>query len=132
MSIESNKQLVRDSLGAVSNGDTEKFLASLADDITWTFFGSHIFARTFEGKDDLLSGLHAGIAEVLDGGIKLHINSLTAEGDTVVVEAKGEARSKSGQDYNNDYCMVVTIADGKVKKVREYLDTELVTSVFGK
>ena len=132
MSTESNKQLVRDTWGAVSNGDTDKFLAALADDITWTFFGSHTFAGTFKGKDELLTGLFAGIGDVLDGGIKVHINSLTAEGDTVVVEAKGEARSKSGQDYNNDYCMVVTIADGKVKKVREYLDTELVTSVFGK
>jgi ketosteroid isomerase-like protein len=57
---------------------------------------------------------------------------MTAEDDRVVIEAKGRARSKSGADYNNDYCIVITVAHNKIRHVREYLDSELVTSVFGK
>jgi len=132
MSIESNKQLVRDTWDAVGAGDMDKFLAGLADDVTWTFFGSHRFAGTFKGKDDLLQRLFAPIGDVLDGGISVKIKSMTAEGDRVVIEAKGQARSKSGKAYNNDYCMVVTIADNKIKNVNEHLDSELVTAVFGK
>ncbi|MGR8918696.1 MAG: nuclear transport factor 2 family protein [Gammaproteobacteria bacterium] len=132
MSTESNKQLVRDTWGAVSAGDIDTFMNNLADDISWTFFGSHRFAGTFNGKEELANKLFAPIGDVLEDGIKVELLSLTADGDRVAVEAKGNARSKAGKDYNNDYCMIVTCADGKVKAVREYLDSELVTDVFGK
>ena len=132
MGIESNKQLVRDTWGAVTDGKIELFLDGLADDVSWTFFGSHRFAGTFNGKNDLVKRLFAPLGDVLEEGISVNINSMTAEDDRVVIEAKGKARSKSGQDYNNDYCIVVTIANAKIQHVREYLDSELVTTVFGK
>jgi ketosteroid isomerase-like protein len=34
--------------------------------------------------------------------------------------------------YNNKYCLVIAVTDGKIAQVREYLDSELVTAVFGK
>ena len=43
-----------------------------------------------------------------------------------------EARSKAGLDYNNDYCLAFDIVAGKIQHVREYLDSELVTKVFGR
>lgn len=132
MSAAANKQLVHDTWNAVTDGNIDKFLGNLADDVTWTFFGSHRFAGTFRGKNELLEKLFAPLGDVLEDGIKVTINSTTAEDDRVVIELKGRARSKSGEDYNNDYCIVVTVADGKIRHVREYLDTELVTSVFGR
>lgn len=131
MGVEENKQLVRDTWGAVSKGDVEGFMARLADDVTWTFFGSHRFAGTFCGKDELVAKLFAPLGEVLADGIKVHIDTLTAEGERVVLEARGEAQTKDGRAYNNSYCIVVTLRDGKVSQVREYLDAELVTRVFG-
>lgn len=130
--IKSSKEIVEDVLDAVTNGDAEKLLRNLADDVTWTFFGSHRFAGTFKGKDELMSGLFAVIGEVLEDGIKVRVNSIIVDESRVVVEAKGQARSKAGLDYNNDYCLVFDVAAGKVQHVREYLDSELVTSVFGR
>ena len=69
---------------------------------------------------------------VLDGGLSITINSITAEDDRVIIEVKGKSKSKAGLDYNNDYCIVVIVANGRIQHVREYLDTELVTSVFGR
>lgn len=132
MTIEANKQLVRDTWGAVSAGDVDGFMRRLADDVTWTFFGTHRFAGTFKGRDELVKQLFAPLGAELADGIKVHIDSLTAEGDRVVMEARGEALTKSGQSYNNNYCIVVTLREGKVAQVREYLDSELVTAVFGK
>jgi len=34
--------------------------------------------------------------------------------------------------YNNTYCNVYRIADGKIRQLTEYLDTELVTTAFGR
>ena len=79
MSVDENKQLVRDTRGAVSKGDVEAFMARRADDLSWTFFGSHRFAGTLRGKDELVAKLFAPLAEVLADGIKVHIDTLTAE-----------------------------------------------------
>ena len=66
-----------------------------------------------------------------DGGIELRPQNIVAEGDHVVVEAQGKARTKSGQDYNNTYCFVYRLAGGKIVEGHEYMDTELVTRVLG-
>ena len=132
MAVVENKKLVADAWQAVSDGDVDSFLNALADDVSWTFFGTHRFAGTFSGKQSLLADLFGPLHDVLDGGIKVKINTITAEEDRVIIEVKGEAKSKSGEPYNNDYCIVVTCRDGKISEVREYLDSELVTTVFGK
>ena len=132
MSTAANKELVKNAWDAVSRGDVDAFMNALADEVTWTFFGTHRFAGTFRGKEELVAKLFTPLGEVLDGGIHVRIDTLTAEDDRVVIEAKGSAKAKSGQRYDNDYCIVVTVADGKIRHVREYLDSELVTSVFGR
>lgn len=132
MSTAANKKLVQQAWNAISAGDVDSFMAALADDVTWTFFGSHRFAGTFRGKNELVAKLFSPLGEVLEDGIKVRIDSITAEDDRVVIEAKGSARSKSGKAYDNDYCIVITLGDGKIRQVREYLDSELVTSVFGR
>jgi ketosteroid isomerase-like protein len=132
MAEEENKRLVLDTWAAISRGDIETFMRNLADDVAWTFFGTHRFAGTLRGKEELVAKLFAPLGEVLRDGIKVHVDSVTAEGERVVVEARGEAMTKSGQPYNNSYCLVTTVRDGKISRVREYLDSELVTAVFGK
>lgn len=126
-----NREIVQAALDAVTRGDIDALMNTLADDVKWTFFGSHRFAGTFHGKDALLTGLFAVIGEVLEDGIRLDVRSISADGERVVVEAKGRARSKQGLEYNNDYCLVFDLADGRIRHVREYLDTALVTRVFG-
>jgi ketosteroid isomerase-like protein len=44
----------------------------------------------------------------------------------------GQATTKAGKPYNNTYCMVFRIANGKVQELTEYCDTELITAAFGK
>ena len=129
---QSSTKIVEALIDAIANSDAEKLLSTLADDVTWTFFGSHRFAGTFKGKDELMNGLFAVIGDVLEDGIKLHVSSIVADGSRVIVEGKGQARSKAGLDYNNDYCRAFDIEAGKIQHVREYLDSELVTKVFGR
>lgn len=132
MNTDANKQLVTATWGAINKGDIEGFMNNLADDVTWTFYGSHRFAGTLKGKDELVAKLFAPLGEVLEGGIKVHIDTVIAEGDWVVLESHGEAIAKSGKRYDNRYCVVITLRDRKIAQIREYLDTELVTAVFGK
>jgi uncharacterized protein len=48
---------------------------------------------------------------------------VTAEGDRVAVEAESHAKMKSGKLYQNKYHFLLTIRDGKIQGVKEYLDT---------
>jgi enamine deaminase RidA (YjgF/YER057c/UK114 family) len=56
---------------------------------------------------------------------------IIAEGDHVVVEGRGCVTTKAGLPYNNSYCWIYRIAEGKIKEITEYLDTELVTAALG-
>ena len=55
-----------------------------------------------------------------------------AEDDRVVALTSGKAETVDGQPYNNKYCHVIRIQHGRFVEVIEYLDTELVTEVFGR
>lgn len=39
--------------------------------------------------------------------------------------------TKAGVPYNNTYCFVFRLADGKVREVTEYMDTALVAAALG-
>ena len=132
MGTQENKQLVKDAWASVSNGDAAGFFSRLADDVTWTFFGTHRFAGTLRGKQEVIDKLFTPLGDVLADGIKVHIDTFTAEDDRVIIESRGEAKSKTGQRYDNFYCIVITVRAGEIAAIREYLDTELVTAVFGK
>jgi len=56
---------------------------------------------------------------------------MVAEGDYVVVQVRGEAETKDGRPYNNSYCHVFKVRDGKIREVTEYFDTELTSRVLG-
>jgi ketosteroid isomerase-like protein len=131
MSAEDNKKLVREAYEAVSRGDVDGFLGRMSDDVRWVMTGTHRFAKTFIGKPDILENLFAPLGDKLADGIKLQLDTVIAEGDRVVVEARGTSATRSGGSYNNIYCNVLTVRGGKIVEVHEYLDTELVTKVFG-
>ncbi len=131
MSAEKNKQIVVDAYSAVNRGDIETYLSCLADDVQYTFFGSHRFGRTFTGKQDLIENLFIPIAEHLDGGIKIHITNVISEADQVVLEVQGEAVTKQGNPYNNLYCLIIKLKANKISVIREYMDTDLTKSIFG-
>ena len=94
--------------------------------------GQYSWSRTFKGRD--------AITERPDGtcsfdacGTVAHGRAINfiAEGDTVVVEAKGDNVTKTGVRYDNDYCMVWRLENGKVKEIKEYCDSALVERVLG-
>ncbi len=48
---------------------------------------------------------------------------LIADGDHVVVEARGDMMTKAGVRYDNDYCLVYRLECGKIVEIREYCDS---------
>ena len=67
----------------------------------------------------------------LRAGISSRIDRLVSEGDVVVAETSGTAETLDGVAYNNTYCQIFTIRDGRISQVKEYFDTALTDTVFG-
>jgi uncharacterized protein len=44
---------------------------------------------------------------------------------------RGDNVTKAGKPYNNEYCFVFRLSDGKIREVKEYADTALVDAVLG-
>jgi ketosteroid isomerase-like protein len=123
---EQNKEIVRRAIAAISRGDLEGFMGEAADDVTLSVMGSAF--SPMQGKQKVLKGLRNALAARLENGgaIVMTIENLIAEGDYVAEQSHGKARTKDGKDYNNTYCRVWRITDGKIRMMQEYLDTELV------
>ena len=131
MGIAQNKQVVLDFYEAGARGDMDTCFALLADDVTWTNIGTTKFSGTYVGKQALAEELLGPLFSQLKAGIASRIERLTAEGDIVVAQTSGTAETTDGIPYNNTYCQVITIRDGRIAAVTEYMDTALIDSVFG-
>jgi ketosteroid isomerase-like protein len=131
MGLAENKQVVRTFFDAGNRGDLESCLRLMADDVTWTNIGSTKYSGTFAGKEALVADLLGPLFDQLATGIASTLEGVIAESDLVVVQSRGRAETKDGRPYNNTYCHVFRINDGKISEVTEYFDTALTNSVFG-
>ncbi len=136
MSAATNKKLMQDIFAAAANPDPAArdralFVASLADDARWIVTGQYSWSRTFAGKEQILGDLHGHVRSRLVDRTRTVAHRFIAEGDVVVVEARGDNVTREGVRYDNDYCLVFRLEDGKIKEVREYCDSILTEKVLG-
>lgn len=127
MSVESNKQVIRDFFAALSNGNPDRLRELMHSDIAWTLIGNTPLSKTYRGHAGVEQGLLAAVGKVIDtrAGVALAIIEMIAEGDKVVCRAQGTVTGKHGP-YNNTYCHVFTVREGQIVEDIEYLDTLLI------
>lgn len=103
---------------------------AFADDVRYIVPGAMPVSGTYRGKEQIMT-MWLGFFERLES-IRLHPLEMIAEGNTVVVRAQGEGRTKSGRDYNNLYVFFFRIEREKITEVLEFPDTAYAETVaFG-
>ena len=127
----SNKRRVEEFFTLSNAGETDACFALFSDDLVWTDMGTSRFAGTYRGKHAVMTQLLGPLFASLEGGITMEIEDMIGEGDKVVVQARGSAKTRDGQEYNNVYCQVFTLRDNKIIEVVEYCDTALIQQVLG-
>jgi ketosteroid isomerase-like protein len=127
MRMEDNKERMTRAVA-----DFETFIDLIADDVVWTIAGSTPFSRTYRDKATLLAKVLRPLLALIDGPFRATITRMLADGDHVVVEARGANLLRDGRRYDNSYCWVVRFANGKIAELTEYLDTALVMKTFGR
>ena len=124
MSTQDNVQTVKDFWAAAGRGDLDGLLALIAEDIEWIFPGTDWpLAGTWRG--------HAGVQELLTSHIdQIEITStetreFIAQGDRVLVVGVAHGKMKStNKTFEDHFVFAMTVRDGKVTYIREYIDTQ--------
>jgi ketosteroid isomerase-like protein len=114
----------------LADGNGQPFMDALADDARWTVIGSSPWSRTYEGKRAIIDELMRPLFRQFANQYTARAIRVIAEDDMVVVEARGQVTTKSGKPYNQTYCYVFRLADGRVRELTEYLDTDLVNQTL--
>lgn len=131
MSETENKQLLANIFAELSQGNSRPFVESMADDIRWTVMGTTPWSKTYSGKQSVLTDLFGQLRARLADRYRATAQLILAEGDRVVVQARGQSTAKNGTPYNNEYCFIYRIYEGQIHEVTEYLDTQLLMSALG-
>ncbi len=127
-STADNKQVVEQFFSCLSSGDVEGFVALYHPRGSLWTSGNTLMSGTY--SRDQIAAFGGDIFDAFPQGLAFSIVGMTAEGDRVAVEAESKGEHSSGQLYHNFYHFLFEFRDGKVYRLKEYMDTEKVTDVL--
>jgi ketosteroid isomerase-like protein len=120
---QANKAVVSRFIDVFSSGDVPALIAMMTDDSTWWVSGRIDGLSGTYPRDEFARLVEGAKAAYKTGALKITPSGMVAEGDKVAVEAESWAETVDGRVYNNYYHWLVTVRDGKIAAVKEYMDT---------
>lgn len=128
---ETNRALMTKAFDGLSRGDPAHFMPLFAENIEWRVMGSSAWSKHVTGLEAVQRDLVAPLFARFAGPYLTIPELILADGDRVVVLAKGDAETHEGARYDNDYCFVFRLEEGRIVEVREYMDTKLADAALG-
>jgi uncharacterized protein (TIGR02246 family) len=125
-----NKQLLQDAFAALARGDGSRFTGLFADDFTWTITGTTPWSGSYSGRQAVWRELLNPLLAQFAGPYTNRAVRFVAEDDLVVVECRGHVETTTGKTYANSYCYVCRFADGRLRELVEYMDTDHLMQVL--
>src|SRR6202050_5887148 len=127
MTIEKNVQIVKDFFAEIVSYNEQDLLALVTEDIEWIMPGEDWpLAGTYRGHAELAAVLKKASKEV---EMKYPTPpEFVAQGDRVLVI--GVATGKiyaTNKPYRDEWAFDITIREGKVSHIKEYIDTQALT-----
>jgi len=117
----------------LSSGDLERLRDLFHEDAVW-----QVQVKGIAGE-----GSHRGRKEIVDeflapvrgmfkpGEPKINVTSIASKGSLVIGESTGRGTFTDGRPYENLYAWAIEIKDGKVHRLREYMDSFYVAKLQG-
>jgi uncharacterized protein len=115
---KSNKELLKKISEEFARGNREFSSQYLGDEVRWNILGN----GTITGRQEVLE-----VSKMLqlESFPVITIKNVVAEGNCVVVESTGKAKTKKGKPYNQRYCEIFHFRNAKLEEITTYLDTAL-------
>ena len=124
MSTRENVEIVQEFFEAIGRGDKQRLLELVAEDVEWII----------PGEDWPLAGTHrghAGLAAVLrKASEEIEMTypeppEFVAQGYRIMVVGVATGKIKAtNKPFKDDWVFAITVRNGKVTKIREYIDTQ--------
>ena len=121
---QANVRIVKNFFAAFDSGDKQALLALSAENVEWIT----------PGEDWALAGKrngHAGLLDLIQTSTEMLETSFpeppefVAQGDRVLVSGFSTGKVKAtNKPFTDHFIIAITVRNGKVAKVREYLDTQ--------
>lgn len=125
---QENKARVEAFFNCLSRGDVDGFVAMYHPQGSLWTSGNTLISGDFSIEQIAAAG--AAIFDAFPEGLVFSVHSMIAEGEKVAVEAQSAGMHSSGQAYSNLYHFLFEFRDGKVWRLKEYMDTERVTDIL--
>lgn len=97
----------------------------------WIIKGTSVLSGEYHDKAVFLKDVIQRLSDQLQDNWKMHILGVFPSDNVLVVEMRGEVKTKLGGDYNNEYCWIFHFEDHKVVKLVAYYDSLLVDKTLG-
>jgi hypothetical protein len=129
MSAEDNKRAAMATWKAFASRDPAEIAAMFTDDAQWFAPPGNATAAALNttkhvmGKADIVQFIAFEFGKLFARDVKLDFKGLYGDGDIVVVEHRLRATLANGAPYDNDYCFVLEMENGRIRRMREYMDT---------
>ncbi|MBA6411902.1 nuclear transport factor 2 family protein [Parahaliea sp. F7430] len=122
------KAIVKQFFADLNAGKVDEVVSVYAEDGAVETMGNTLISGEFKGPE--LTKALTSIYDIFPKGLRFTVHGMIAEGEKVAVEATSAGEHISGQDYENQYHFLFEFDQGKLRRLREYMDTEQVTDVI--
>jgi uncharacterized protein len=112
------------------HGDMQSFFDAVADDVRWTAIGHTPISGVYTSKAEYLEKCYRPLMARLNGPARCEVRRIIADGDTVVVQWRGETPTRAGQPYIQEYCWVLRVDGERITEVDGYFDTAAVLELL--
>ena len=131
MQTEETRSLIKTYYETLPTGDRKKLASLFTEDVVW-YPPQSTPIEVIEGPEAVAAELGGDTPKKLFDmkTFRLTIHRILADGDTAVVQHAISAKSKDGEQYDNEYCWVYQCRDGKIAKIEEYADTLKAARIF--
>ena len=117
--LSRNAALIVAIFDELAKGNGAPFWAACHDELVWRTIGSGSWSGEFSGKQKIIEEVLRPLNAVLEKRATVATRVIDG-GNIVVVQAKGNNLARDGCRYDNDYVLVLHMADGKIVRYEEY------------
>lgn len=116
-----NKELTASFFNHFSAGDVDAAFELVSDEASWWVAGDLPFSGTKTKAEylQIVGNIQTGFPD----GLRLDATSMIAEGQKIAVEVSSYGEHVNGKTYTNKYHFLITIQNGEIIEVKEYMDT---------
>jgi uncharacterized protein len=128
--MDQKSDIVSDFHEAVTRRDFARIAELLHEDATYEVCGIELVGAGVFDRAAMLENLPQALAAFAEGSPRMTITKRFRDGDWVIIEGTGSGRFRNGMPYDSRYVVVHEIADGRLRTIREYMDTQHAATLF--